>query len=102
MAKAVDEYLKKLSPKRPVAVVSGTARGADRLGERYARQHGYHLEEYPANWHYFGKAAAVKRNAQMAEIADAAIVFWDGRSAGARNMIECAKAQGIPCEVVRF
>ena len=102
LTKAVDEYLKKLSPKRPVSIVSGTAKGADRLGERYARQHGYQLEEYPANWHYFGKAAAVKRNAQMAEIADAAIVFWDGQSAGARNMIECAKAQGIPCEVVRF
>ena len=99
---AVDDFLKQLAPKRPVTIVSGTARGADRLGEQYAHQKGYALEEYPANWHYFGKAAAVKRNAQMAEIADAAIVFWDGQSAGAKNMIECAEAQGIPCQVIRF
>ena len=99
---AVDDFLKQLAPKRPVTIVSGTARGADRLGEQYARQKGYALEEYPANWHYFGKAAAVKRNAQMAEIADAAIVFWDGQSAGAKNMIECAEARGIPCQVIRF
>lgn len=99
---AVDDFLKQLAPKRPVTIVSGTARGADRLGEQYACQKGYALEEYPANWHYFGKAAAVKRNAQMAEIADAAIVFWDGQSAGAKNMIECAEAQGIPCQVIRF
>lgn len=99
---AVDDFLKQLAPKRPVTIVSGTARGADRLGEQYARQKGYALEEYPANWHYFGKAAAVKRNAQMAEIADAAIVFWDGQSAGAKNMIECAEVRGIPCQVIRF
>lgn len=99
---AVDDFLKQLAPKRPVTIVSGTARGADRLGEQYARQKGYALEEYPANWHYFGKAAAVKRNTQMAEIADAAIVFWDGQSAGAKNMIECAEARGIPCQVIRF
>lgn len=82
--------------------MSGTAKGADRMGEQYARQRGYLLEEYPANWHYFGRAAAVKRNAQMAQVADAAIVFWDGQSAGAKNMISCAEAVGIPCEVVRF
>ena len=99
---AVDAFLKQLAPKRPVTIVSGTARGADRLGEQYARQKGYVLEEYPANWHYFGKAAAVKRNAQMAAIADAAIVFWDGQSAGAKNMMECAEARGIPCQVIRF
>ena len=99
---AVDEYIKKLSPKRPITIVSGTARGADRLGEQYARQKNYSLEEYPANWHYFGRAAAIKRNAHMAQIADAAIVFWNGESSGSKNMIECAKAQGIPCEVIRF
>lgn len=102
LAAAVDQYLQKLAPKKPVVIVSGTARGADRLGEQYARQKGYQLEEYPANWHYFGRAAAIKRNAQMAEIANAAIVFWDGQSAGAQNMIESAQAQGIPCEVIRF
>lgn len=102
LSRAVDEYLQKLSPKRPVVIVSGTAKGADRLGEQYARQKGYPVEEHPANWHYFGKAAAVKRNAEMAQIADAVIVFWDGQSAGTRNMIECAQARGIPCEVIRF
>ena len=102
LVNAVDLYLKNLAPKRPVVIVSGTARGADRLGEKYAYDKGYKLEEYPANWHYYGKAAAVKRNAQMAQLADAAIVFWDGQSAGAKNMIECAEAQRIPCEVIRF
>ena len=102
LADAVDDYLKKLAPKKQVIIVSGTAKGADRMGEQYARQRGYPLEEYPANWHYFGRAAAVKRNAQMAQVADAAIVFWDGQSAGAKNMISCAETVGIPCEVVRF
>ena len=102
LTSAVDAYLLKLAPKKPVVIVSGTAKGADRLGEQYARQKGYQLEEHPANWHYYGKSAAVKRNAEMAQVADAAIVFWDGVSAGAKNMIECAEKANIPCEVIRF
>ena len=33
-----------------IIIISGTARGADKLGERYAREKGYKIERYPANW----------------------------------------------------
>ena len=31
-------------------IISGGARGADRLGERYAKERGISLEQYPAQW----------------------------------------------------
>lgn len=34
----------------PIEIVSGKARGADKLGEKYAEEKGYPVKEFPANW----------------------------------------------------
>ena len=78
-----------------VEIVSGGARGADALGERYARDRGYDLKVFPADWNRYGKRAGYLRNRQMAEYADALLAFWDGRSRGTRNMIDEAIARGL-------
>ena len=72
------------------------------MGEQYAARKGLNIQRFPADWAHFGRAAAVKRNAEMAQVADAAIVLWDGKSAGAGNMIQCAKSAQIPCKIVKF
>ena len=69
-------------------VVSGTAIGADRLGEKWAIANGIPIKEIPADWNRYGNAAGPMRNKAMAEYADAAIVVWDGKSPGSRNMVE--------------
>lgn len=79
----------------PTVVISGKARGADEFGERYAREHSIPIEEYPADWEQFGKSAGPRRNAQMAEVAEALIAVWDGESRGTKNMIETARAKGL-------
>ena len=78
-----------------VEIISGTARGADSLGERYAREKGYKLQRIPANWDRYGKSAGYKRNAVMADYADMAIIFWDGRSKGTQHMIKLANRVGL-------
>lgn len=75
-------------------VISGTARGVDQLGERYAREANLPLEKYPADWEKHGKSAGYKRNEQMASIADALIAVTNG-SPGTRHMIEIAKRKGL-------
>lgn len=69
-------------------VVSGCATGVDTLGEQWARANNIPIKEMPANWNQYGNSAGPMRNRQMAEYADAAIVIWDGKSRGTRNMIE--------------
>lgn len=85
-----------------IVVVSGTARGADRLGERYARERGYRIERYPADWDCDGNSAGPIRNAKMADNAHALIAFWDGRSRGTMNMIDTAKAKGLMVRTVNY
>ena len=69
-------------------VVSGCATGVDTLGERWARTNNIPVKEMPANWNRDGKAAGPIRNREMAKYADAAVIVWDGKSAGTRNMID--------------
>lgn len=95
----LDKYLKGRSN---VTIISGTARGADRLGERYAQEHGYKIEQVPAQWAKYHQGAGPIRNKQMVKTADAVLVFWDNESSGTRNIIECARAENIPCKVVNI
>ena len=83
----------------PIEIVSGKARGADTLGELYAEEMGYPVAEFPADWDKFGKSAGYKRNAQMAEYADALIAFWDGKSKGTKSMIDLAKKKGLQIRI---
>lgn len=81
-------------------IVSGGARGADALGEQYARERHLHLTIFPAKWSEHGKAAGAIRNKAMAEYADEAIVFWNGYSRGSKNMIDTMKKFGKPVLVI--
>jgi hypothetical protein len=76
--------------RRPTLIVSGCARGVDQLGERWAELHDIPVAQYPADWRRHGNAAGPRRNAVMAQNADALVALWDGRSAGTGHMIETA------------
>jgi len=79
-----------------IEIVSGAYyKGADKLGEQYAKEKGYKLTKFPANWNKFGKSAGPKRNQQMANYADALIAFWDGKSKGTKDMIELANKRKL-------
>ena len=82
-------------------VVCGLARGADRSGERWARNRQIPVKRFPADWAKHGKRAGILRNEQMATYADALIAIWDGVSPGTRHMISAAAAHGLRAYVVR-
>lgn len=54
-----------------VEIVSGAARGADSLGEKYAHEKNLSLHRKPADWDRYGKSAGYRRNAEMAKYSDA-------------------------------
>ncbi|MEQ8278566.1 MAG: SLOG family protein [Deltaproteobacteria bacterium] len=74
------------------AIVSGTARGADEFGERWAAKREIEVHRFPADWRTYGKRAGPIRNRQMAQNADGLVAVWDGRSRGTKTMIEFALA----------
>lgn len=81
-------------------VVSGGARGADLAGEQWARDQGIAIRKFVPDWRGHGRRAGIVRNIEMANYADAAVVFWDGSSRGSANMIEEMRKRGKPVEVV--
>lgn len=97
-----DKCLSRKGLTHDIIVVSGTARGADRLGERYAHERGYEIKRFPADWRNNGKAAGIIRNTDMANYADALIAFWDGQSKGTLNMIETAKRKGLSVRIYNY
>lgn len=88
-----------------IEIVSETARGADKLGERYAKEKNYKLAYFPADWN-IGKRAGYIRNAQMADYASkgdgALIAFWDGSSKGTKHMIDLAKEKDLHIRIVKY
>ena len=87
-------------------IISGCAKGADTLGMRFATRYCdglvIGLDEYPADWATYNKAAGRIRNQQMAQEADGLIAFWNGRSRGTKHMIECATRCNLEIHIYRY
>lgn len=60
-------------------IVSGCATGADAGGEAYAKKHNLPIKRFPPDWKLYGKAAGPMRNIQMAQYADAVVLFPGGK-----------------------
>ena len=103
LKKNVDYFLQGINPNNEeIEIVSGNARGADKLGERYAKEHNLPVKLFPANWDKYGKRAGNLRNQEMANYADVLIAFWDEKSKGTKHMIDIAKKQGLTVIVVGY
>ena len=68
-------------------VVSGCAKGVDKLGEMWADQNNIPVKRFPAKWEVYGKKAGSIRNREMSEYGDALIACWNLESPGTQDMI---------------
>ena len=89
-------------------IISGGARGADTLGERFANEMGLEISRFIPDWDGLGKRAGYVRNAEMAKFAveddnyGVLIAFWDGQSRGTKHMIDLANKYGLEVHVVNY
>ena len=99
----LDELLPKYEN---VRLISGHARGADSLGERYAGENGFPIQVFPAEWKKYGRAAGPIRNRAMLKYAKeetpVVVAFWNGKSRGTANMLKQAKSGGAECVVYLY
>ena len=90
-----------LTALQPSIVISGGARGADRMAESWARKNDIPTKIFlPDHKRY--RHPYHHRNRLIAEACDRLLAFWDGRSSGTRYTIDYAKRIGKPVEIVRF
>lgn len=85
--------------KRIDLVIEGGARGADRIGRRWAVDTGVNFIVYEANWYKYGRAAGPIRNTQMLVEGkpDLVVAFHNDieKSRGTANMLKQAKKAGV-------
>lgn len=100
---ALCKFIKETVDVREVSsIISGGAKGADSLGERFAKEHNITLSVFPAEWSKFGIGAGFIRNRLIVDEADVVFAFWDGKSSGTRNTIERTKVAGKKLYVYTF
>lgn len=98
----MDKLLQNKLRKEKIVIICGMAKGADMLGARYAKERGYKIRYFPADWEKYGKCAGPIRNEEMARNADALVVFWDGESHGTKNMIETAERYNLAVRIKKY
>lgn len=83
-------------------IISGGAKGADSLGEKWANNNNIETKIYLPDWKTHGKAAGFIRNKQIIMEADEVVAFWDGKSKGTEHSLKLAKDKGIRIHLIAF
>lgn len=85
-----------------IVIINGKARGVDSASSDYAITNYCQLEEYPAEWKKFGKAAGFVRNVQMLREGkpDLVVAFPGGK--GTEMMIRLAREAGVEVREIKY
>lgn len=71
-------------------ILSGGAKGVDTLAEQYADKHKLSKIILRPKYNLYGRAAPLKRNEELVDMADRILIVWDGVSKGTRHTVEYA------------
>lgn len=88
MAKITEDY------RDDLVIVSGGAKGADKLAREWAVYNDVECIEYLAQWDEYGLAAGYRRNTTIVNDSDQILAFWDGDSNGTLDTIIKAVKSG--------
>ena len=86
----LDEYV----PEETELIISGGASGIDTLAELYADRRKLSKLILRPKYNRYGRLAPLKRNEQMVELCDVALIIWDGYSRGTKYTMDYAKGAG--------
>jgi len=116
LLKEILDYVHNL--KEVTMFVSGGAKGADKLGERWADENNIPKEIYPAEWNNlddepciikynsYGKPynclAGHNRNELIVKNSDKIIAFYNGISKGTANTIKLCEEHKKTCKIIYY
>ena len=101
-SRSIDEFdLTPYVPPQTELIISGGAVGVDSIAEKYADSHRISKLILRPHYDLYGKAAPLKRNEVMVELADEVLVIWDGSSRGTMHTVNFAKKKNKPITVIK-
>lgn len=77
--------------KKITKIISGGARGADKIGAKLAAEFNIELVEHIPDWDGLGKVAGFVRNKKIIDDCDVVLAFFDGSSHGTQDSLDYAK-----------
>lgn len=77
-----------------IELISGGAKGADSMAQRYAKENGLKITIFYPNWNKYGNSAGFQRNRLIIEACDVVVAWWDNKSKGTQNSLELAEEMG--------
>ena len=83
-------------------MVSGGAKGADKLGEKWAKEKNKEVLIFYPEWEKYGKSAGFRRNKDIIENSDIVFAFWDGQSKGTQSSIELSKKLNKELKIIKW
>ena len=93
--------------RRIAEIVHGACYGVDLTADRIAREMGFTVWSFPADWNQYGRAAGPIRNKQMLDFAGQGqvVVYLFHKnieqSKGTKNMMNQAKKKGVPVFLIK-
>lgn len=74
-----------------ITIISGGARGADTLAEKFANEFGFKKIILKPDWDLYGKRAGFVRNAKIVDNCDILFAFQINKSKGTQHSINLAR-----------
>jgi len=100
-SRSINEFdLSAYIPSDVELIISGGAAGVDSIAEKYADDHRISKLILRPKYNLYGRAAPIKRNEIMVDIADAVLVIWDGISKGTQHTVNYAKKKNKKLTVI--
>jgi len=96
------DYLNRDNELNCELVVSGGAKGADTLGEQWAKENNIPTLIFKPEWDKYGKSAGFRRNQDIVKNCDMVVAFWDGVSKGSKSSIDLCVKLGILVRIVDY
>ena len=94
------EYVIEQIPPECSMIISGGAKGIDRLAADASALLGCELCEILPDYETYGRRAPLVRNVEIIEQADTVLAFWDMSSPGTRHAIDQCLKRGIPVKLI--
>jgi len=85
-------------------IIHGACRGADRMSGRAARELGFRIVEFPADWATYGRAGGPIRNRVMLDQEPDLVIAFHvdlSQSRGTADTVREAERRGIPVRVLK-
>lgn len=102
LCSVLDELISKNIISQNCTIISGGAKGADSMAERFAKERSMETKIHHPAYKKFGRKAPIIRNKWIVKDAEMVVAFWNGQSSGTGFTVQYAREKEKPLLVIDY